>query len=137
MHSHLRPQMPPTSLVPRLGQQMQVKLPERRPVPVRIIGYHHDTLWIGHLQPIGRDPHALHHPGEHAGRMLAVHLDPLLTGQDDHADRARTPPADHHASTAPTIACRVSAQHAVRIVMQASDQTLEVRAVHHMAGMKR
>ena len=34
-------------------------------------------------------------------------------------------------------AARVSAQQAVRIVMQTSDQTLEVRAVHHMAGMKR
>ena len=136
MHPHLRSQMPPQSLVPALGQQMQVKLPERGPMPVGIIGHHHDTLWIGRFQPVGRDPRALHHPGEHPGGMHAAHLDPLPTGQDDHAERAGTPAADHHASPALTIAFRVSAQQAVRIVMQAGDQTLEVCAVHHMAGMK-
>ena len=31
MHSHLRPQMPPQPLMPALGQQVQVKLTERRP----------------------------------------------------------------------------------------------------------
>ncbi len=137
VHPHLRSEMPPQPLVPALGQQVQVKLPERGPMPVGIIDHHHGTLWIGHLQPVGRDLPPLHHPGEHPSRMHAVHLDPLLTGQDDHADRARTPPADHHATRALTIRCRVSAQQAVRIVVQTSDKTLEVRAVHHMAGMKR
>ena len=36
-----------------------------------------------------------------------------------------------------TVPLRVSAQQAVRIVVLASDQTLEVRAVHRMAGMNR
>jgi hypothetical protein len=63
------------------------------------------------------------------------HLDPLFTGEEDHADRARTPPADHQTVAALTVLCRVRAQQLVRIVVLTSDQALEVRAVHHMAGI--
>ena len=69
--------------------------------------------------------------------MHASHFDPSLTGEEDHADRVRTPPADHHTATALTIKRRVSAQEAVRIVVQASDQALEIRTVYHLAGMNR
>ena len=137
MHPQLRSQMPPQPLVPALGQQMQVKLPERGPIPVGIIDHHHDTIWISRLQPVVRDPRPLHHPGEHPRRVHGAHVDPPLTGEEDHADRVRTPPADHHAITALTVLRRVSAKQAMRIMVQASDQQLEVRTVHRMAAMNR
>ena len=92
MHPHLRPQMPPQPLMPALGQQVKVKLPERGPIPVGIIDHHHNTIWISRLQPIGGDARPLHHPGEHPSRMHAAHLDPLPPGQNDHAGRTGTRP---------------------------------------------
>ena len=109
MHSHLRPQMPPQPLMPALSQQVQVELPERRPIPVGIIDHDHDTIWITRLQPVIRGPRPLHHPGEQPCGMHAAHFDPSLTGEEDHADGVRTPPADHHTVTALTIKRRVSA----------------------------
>ena len=131
MHPHLRPQMPPQPLMPALGQQVQVKLPECRPIPVGIIDHGHGTIWISRLQPVIRGRRPLHHPGEQPCGMHASHFDPLLTGEEDHADRVGTPPADHHTVTALTIKRRVSAQQAVRIVVQASDHALKISAVYH------
>jgi hypothetical protein len=67
--------------------------------------------------------------------VQAAHLDPLVTAEEDHADRARTPPADHHTVAALPVLCRVSAQQMVRIVVLTSDQALEARAVRHLAGI--
>ena len=47
--------------------------------------------------------------GELSVQLHAAHFDPSLTGEEDHADRVRTPPADHHTVTALTIKRRVSA----------------------------
>ena len=69
--------------------------------------------------------------------MHAAHLDSLLAGEDDHADRIGTPPADHHTVTALTIPLRVSAQQVMRIVMHTSDQLLQVRTLHHQAKINR
>ena len=69
--------------------------------------------------------------------MHAAHLDPLLAGQDDHADRVRTPPADHHTVAALPVPLRMSAQHMMRIVVLAIDQALDVRAISHHAEFNR
>ena len=137
MHPNLRPQMPPQPLMPALGQQVQVKLTERRPKAVGIVDHDDATIRIRRLQPVIRGSRPLHHPGEQPCGMHASHVDPSLTGEEDHADRARTPPADHHTATALTIKRRVSAQQAVRIVVQASDQALEIRVVYQLGGMNR
>jgi hypothetical protein len=59
--------------------------------------------------------------------MHAAHLDPLLAGEDDHAGRVGTPPADHHMVVALAVPFRMRTQQVVRIVMLASDQALDVR----------
>jgi hypothetical protein len=66
-----------------------------------------------------------------------AHLDPLLTGEDDHTDRVGTPPADHHTIVAVDVPYRVRAQQAVRIVVLTSDQTLKVHTVHRHSEMSR
>ena len=120
MYSHLRAEMAPQPLVPALGQQVKVELPERGPVPVRIIGRRHDTVWIGRLQPVVRDrpdpPAPRRTPQRRCTRLISIRW---LTGEDDHADRVGPPPADHHTVAALTVLCRVSAQQMVRIMVLA------------------
>ena len=129
--------MAPQPLVPALGQQVQVQRPERRPEPVRIIDRHHGAIGIGRLQTVVRDIRPLQRPGEQPRRVHAAHLDPLLACQDDHAGRVRAPPADHHPVAAIAVPLRMSTQQVVRIVMLASDQTLNVRAIGHQAEFNR
>jgi hypothetical protein len=62
-----------------------------------------------------------------------VHPDPLSAGEDDHADSAGTPPADHHIAVVLAVPFRVRTQQMVRIVMLASNQALDIRALGHHA----
>ena len=125
--------MAPQPLVPALGQQVQVQRPERRPEPVRIIGLRHGAVQIGRLQAVVRDIRPRQRPGEQPRRVHAVHPDPLSAGQDDHAGRVGTPPADHHTVAALAVPLRMRTQQVVRIVMPAGDQALGVRALGHQA----
>jgi hypothetical protein len=63
----------------------------------------------------------------------AVHLDPLLAGEDDHPGRVGTPPAYHHMVVALAVPFRMRTQQVVRIVMLASNQALDARALGHYA----
>ena len=119
--------------MPAFGQQMQVQRPERRPEPVWIIGLHHGAVRIGRLQAVVRDIRTLYRPGEQPPRVHAVHPDPLFAGEDDHADRLGTPPADHYTVAALAVPFRMRTQQVVRIVMLAGDQALDVRALGHYA----
>ena len=80
------------------------------------------------LQPVVRDLRPVKHPGEHPGWMYALHLDPLSAGENDHADRVRTPAADHHLVAAIGAADRMSAQDVVRIVVLARDEAIQVQS---------
>ena len=119
--------------MPTLGQQVQVQRPERRPEPVRIIDLHHGAVRIRRLQTVVRDIRPLQRPGEHPRRVHAAHLDPLLADEDDHAGRVGTPPPDHYTVAALTVPLRMRTQQVVRIVMMASDQAPDLRAVGHYA----
>ena len=76
-------------------------------------------------------------PANSPAGMHAAHLDPLPAGHDDHAGRVRAPPADHHTVVAIAVPLRVRAQQVVRIVMLASDQALNVRAIGHQPEINR
>jgi len=122
--------------VPALGQQVQVQWPERGPEPVRILGLHHGAIRIGRLQTVIRNIRPVQRPGEQPRRVHAAHPDPPSAGQDDHACRAGTPPADHHALAALAVPLRVRTQQVVRIVMMASDQAFKICLIGHQAGFK-
>ena len=107
MHPDLRPEMVPQTLVPALGHQVKVEFAQRGPVPVGIVQDDHHPVGIGRLQTVVRDARTVHHPGERPGGVHAAHLDPLATGQDDHPDRVRAPPADDHPLAAVAIPFRV------------------------------
>jgi len=133
MHAHLRPQMTPEPLVPALGQQVQIQPPEGGPEPERVIGLRHRAVRISRLQAVVRDIGPVQRPGEQPRGVHPVHPDPPSGGQDDHACRAGTPPADHHPVAALAVPPRMRTQQAVRIVMLPSDQALDIRAVGHQA----
>ena len=137
MHPHLRPEMVPQRLVPALAEQVEVELPERWPIPVRIVEHHHDTVRVGRLEAVVRDVRTLQHPREHPGGMHAAHLDTPPIGEDDHPDRVGTPPADHQTVVAVAVPFRVSAEDLVRIVVLTGDETLQVGAVHRQVELNR
>ena len=79
------------------------------------------------LQPVVRDIRPVERPGKHPGGVHAVHLDPLSAGKDDHADRVRTPAADHHLVAAIGAARPMRAQDVVRIVVLARDKAIQIQ----------
>ena len=123
-HHGARAERVPQLLVPSLADQVQVKLAERRQVPVRVVLQLRLAVGVADLEPVvGHGPGGPGHGALEHAEVQVPHRVPAAAGQhsgDRGGERAQCP--DRHAVARQ----RVRAEHRVRVMVLTSDKTLDL-----------
>ena len=126
------PEPLPKPLVPALAEQVLVQLADGWQEPVGVVDREAAGV-VGDLQLVGgRDRRGPEGALEQAGRMDLVQLDPLVTGHGRHPGGLGPEGADDH-----PVVLKMGAEQAVRLVVLAADQPLDLVLRHGLAPRRR
>ncbi len=126
--AHPRTECLPQLFVATLTEEVQVHLPERRQVAVRIVD---DVRGVGvaDLQAVVGNGAGRQRHGEHPGRVQPGALEPFTAGEDDHAHRVRSQgPHDR------PVPAGMGAEDVVRIVVRTVHQPLKLGGFDEQGG---